>query len=718
MRLFNIRASVFGRSHIHNALMYVWQGGAEGANALADMLAGKISPCGKLPNTQLKTIEGLPFLQDFGSTGTIKYTEDIYVGYRYTETFDKDRVKFPFGYGITYTDFDLKYSVEENGDKITVKAEVKNIGSFASKEVVQIYFGAPCGKLGTPEKQLIDFKKTKELNPDESEVLEISFLKSQLSSYDDSGVTGNKHCYVMENGEYKIYAGTDVRSSREVLSFVLDETVVTEQLEEVMAPETPFDRIVAKEENGKRVISLEAAPLRETDLDERIISRRAEEIPYTGDRGIKLLDVYEGKNTIEEFVAQITDQDLTCLVCGEGMNSPKVTPGTGGAFGGVTDKLLEYGIPVCCVTDGPSGLRLADQHTATSMPNGYVFASCFDEPFIEELFTLEGVELFRCNIDALLGPGMNIHRHPLCGRNFEYFSEDPVLSGKVAAAQSRGLKKIGCTTTIKHFCGNNQELGRHYEDSVISVRALREIYLKGFRIAVEEGGATAIMTSYNLINGYHAASNYDLTTTVLRNEWGYTGMVMTDWWAKCNVKGDGGNTENLKAMVRAQNDVYMVCPSAENKPHNIIEGLNEGYIVRSDLQRTAMNLLRYIMNSPTFMKFVDGGCVIPEFAKLDETGMKLLATVESPVAEGEYEVEFGGDSDIIFVIELASHTADLAQSGVRIYIDSAPGIALAVEGTKGKFVTYKRQIKKPLATHKLTFKFEHMVEIKSVKIYG
>ena len=244
----------------------------------------------------------------------------------------------------------------------------------------------------------------------------------------------------------------------------------------------------------------------------------------------------------------MNDNDLAAIVCGEGMNSPKVTIGTGGAFGGVTDSLLDLGIPVCCVTDGPSGIRIGGDLKSTSLPNGYVFASSFDDDLTEQIFELEGIELFAYNIDALLGPGMNIHRHPLCGRNFEYFSEDPLLSGKIAAAQSRGITKSGCTTTIKHFSCNNQEFKRSYCNAVVSERALREIYLKGYEIAVKEGNATAIMTSYNPINGYWSASNYDLTTTVLRDEWGYKGFVMTDWWARCNCKGEEGTKENLKAF--------------------------------------------------------------------------------------------------------------------------------------------------------------------------
>ncbi len=591
-----------------SALLYVWQGGQEGANALADILSGKTSPCGKLPDTQPFKVEDYPSFSNFGNRNECVYQEDIYVGYRYFETFARDKVRYPFGYGITYAEFKTDFNACCENGKITVTAKVKNVGNFASREVIQVYFGAPCGRLGTPSKQLAAYAKTEELNPGQSQTLEIMFDVSEMASYDDCGATGNEFCYVLEQGEYLIFAGTDVRNSECVYKFNLENTVVTEKLEQIMPPEKAFERLTAIcDADGNRLLKKTNAPLRKYDLDARIKSRRFEEIIFTGDKGIKLIDVADRKNTLDEFVAQLSDEDLFAIVCGEGMNSPKVTVGTGAAFGGVTDSLLEMGIPVCCVSDGPSGIRIGGDFKTTSLPNGYVFAASFDDDLTERIFELIGVELFAHNIDALLGPGMNIHRHPFCGRNFEYFSEDPLLSGKIAAAQSRGIARSGCTTTIKHFCCNNQELGRSGCDSVVSERALREIYLKGFGIAVKEGGATAIMTAYNAVNGYLTASNYDLTETLLRKEWNYSGFVMSDWWARCNCRGEAGTVENLKAMVRAHNDIFMVCESAKEKVHNLREGLNEGYITRADLQYCAKNLLNYILKSPTFQKFVDNG---------------------------------------------------------------------------------------------------------------
>ena len=664
-----------------SALLYIWQGGEEGANALEDILSGKTSPCGKLPDTQVLKAEDYPYFDAFGNKNECIYEEDIYVGYRYFETFAKDKVRYPFGFGLTYTEFETEYSAYEKDGNITVSAAVKNIGNYTSREVIQVYFGAPCGKLGKPEKQLIAYKKTKELKPQESETLDITFSVKDMSSYDDGGVTGNEFCYVLEKGDYYIYAGNNVRQSGFVFTYNVKETVITERLEQVLPPEKEFKRYTAvQDENGKVTLAQTDVPLRKFDLDIRINERRPQDLPFTGDKGIKLIDAADGKNTIDEFISQLTDADLAAMVCGEGMESPKVTVGTGGAFGGVTDLLLDLGIPVCCVTDGPSGIRIGGDLKSTSLPNGYVFASSFDDELTEKIFEFEGMELFAYNIDALLGPGMNIHRHPLCGRNFEYFSEDPLLSGKTAAAQTRGISKSGCTTTIKHFICNNQEYGRAECNAVVSERALREIYLKGFEIAVKEGGATAVMTSYNPVNGYWNASNYDLTETVLRREWGFEGIVMTDWWARCNCKGEAGNRENLKALVRAHNDLYMVCDSAEEKPHNIFEGLKEGYITRGDLQYCARNILHYILKSPTFKKFADGGCVKPDFGSIDETALEAVTVIENIVPNKEYAPCYSKDKKCVFVFETECVGNTLAQYPITLSVGGKQSVSLSVSG--------------------------------------
>ena len=308
--------------------------------------------------------------------------------------------------------------------------------------------------------------------------------------------------------------------------------------------------------------------------------------------------------SMEEFLSQLTDEELVWLTRGEGMNSPKTTPGTGGAFGGVTEELLKYGIPIGCCSDGPSGIRLDCGNLAFSMPNCTCLACTFNEQLCEELYQWEGLELRKNKVDNLLGPGLNIHRNPLNGRNFEYFSEDPFISGKMAAAQLKGLHKYGVTGTIKHFACNSQETHRNEVNALVSERALREVYLKGFEIAVREGGAYSVMSSYNPVNGIWTSSNYDLLTTILRKEWGFTGIVMTDWWAKGNEEGEEGSRRNMAPMIRAQNDLYMVAADAKSNSNkdNLMEKLEEGSLTRGELARAADNICRYLMTAPSYWR--------------------------------------------------------------------------------------------------------------------
>ncbi len=380
---------------------------------------------------------------------------------------------------------------------------------------------------------------------------------------------------------------------------------MVEQLEEACAPVTAFDRLrPGTSEGGVYTKEYEPAPLRTVNPMDRRNERLIKADPCAGDKGYKLSDVAEGKVTMDEFLAQLTDEDLCCIVRGEGMCSPKVTPGTAGAFGGVTKRLLDFGIPTGCCADGPSGIRMDCGTHAFAMPNGTLMACTFDPELVGELYEYEGLELRKNKVDTLLGPGINIHRHPLNGRNFEYFSEDPLLTGEMAAAQLLALHKYGVTGTIKHFACNSQEFHRHDVEAVISERALREIYLKAFEIAVKEGGARSIMTSYNPINGFWSASSYDLLTTILHGQWGYKGMVMTDWWAKSNDQGQEGERTNTAAMVRAQNDLYMVVPDSEsNALHdNSAEGLSKGTVDRAEFIRSAANICNFLLQSPAMLR--------------------------------------------------------------------------------------------------------------------
>lgn len=594
-------------SYNPSAVIYVWQGGQEGGNGVVDVLCGNVNPCGKLPDTIAYNIEDYPSTSNFDGEDEAIYEEDIYVGYRYFETFAKDRVKYPFGYGLSYTRFECKAKVfEEQEDRLIFDIEVKNIGSYSGKEVVQIYSSAPQGSLGKPSLELKDYKKTKELKAGESQILSFTLLKADLASYDDSGASGYKSCYVLEEGRYKIYLGSSVRDITLLGSFEIEDIIVTQELEEACAPRKNFKRIKPKVSNGKVTVDYEPAPTRTVQLLDKIEREKPKDLPYTGDKGYKLVDVYDNKVDLDTFVAQLNDYDLTCLVRGEGMSSPKVTPGTAGAFGGVTEELKEYGIPIGCCADGPSGQRLDNGAEAFSLPNGTAIGATFNQELVEELYKMEGLEMRKNNIDTLLGPGINIHRNPLNGRNFEYISEDPILTGTMARAQVKGMHHVGVTGTLKHFAANNQEFNRRKINSVLSERALREIYLKGFEIAVKEGEAYSIMTTYGGINGIWTASNYDLNTGILRNEWGFKGIVMTDWWAEMNEEGQDPSVKNTGPMIRSQNDLYMVTldPAANSMDDNSMEYIESGKVTRGQFQRSAKNICYMIMKSPVMDRFL------------------------------------------------------------------------------------------------------------------
>jgi len=581
-----------------DSLLYVWQGGMTGGTGTAAVLTGKVSPSGKLPDTVAYSVTDYPSDPYFGNKDRNFYTEDIYVGYRYFETFAKEKVRYPFGFGLSYTTFDVKaFSCEITDSGAVIEVSVKNTGSYKGKETVQIYLEAPQGRLGKAARVLCGYEKTKELAPDEEQLLKIEVCLSDFSSYDDSGVTGSRFCYVLEAGDYNFYAGTDVRNAELVCTKNVPELVIVKQCRQAAAPVQEFDRMKAETDGEGYSIAFEKTPLSEVDEDERRLAAIPAEISQTGDKGIKLCDVVSGNNTMTEFIAQLSDYDLSCIIRGEGMGSPRVTPGTASAFGGVSDNLVAFGIPAGCCSDGPSGMRMDCGTKAFSIPIGTLIASTFNKPLVTELFSLLGLEMTANNVDCLLAPGMNIHRHPLNGRNFEYFSEDPYLTGTMATAELDGLHSAGVTGTIKHFCGNNQETNRHFLESVVSERALREIYLRGFEMAVRKGKAQTVMTTYGIVNGLWTAASYDLNTVILREEWGFKGYTMTDWWANINQRGTWADKTNFASMARAQNDVYMVCADGGNHNDNTLEALENGTLTRAELQRNAANILNFIVGT-------------------------------------------------------------------------------------------------------------------------
>ena len=592
------------------AVAYIWQGGQEGGSGAVDVLSGDVDPSGRLTDTIALDIADYPSTKNFGDRDRNVQEEDIYVGYRWFETFAPEKVLYPFGFGLSYTTFAIEpESCDWDGRAARLRVRVMNTGSVPGREVVQAYVQPPQGELGKPRRALIGFAKTGLLAPGAEETVEIAVPAALLSSYDDAGKTGHRSAWVLEAGEYALFIGSNVRACEKAGRFTIAETVVVEQLSEALAPVRPFRRVVPKMTDSGLVPDCEDAPLATHKLSERRSRHLPKELGYTGDKGLKLRDVAEGRCSMEDFIAQLSDEDLACIVRGEGMSSPKVTPGCGGAFGGVTERLLHYGIPIACVTDGPSGIRMDSGKQAFAMPNGACLAASWDPELMEELYQWEGLELRKNKIDALLGPGLNLHRNPLNGRNFEYFSEDPLVTGRCAAAQLRGMQRWGVTGVIKHFAMNTQETRRHFVDHVVSERAARELYLRGFELAVKEGGAHAVMTTYGSVNGTYTSSNYDLVTRILREEWGFVGIAMTDWWAKGGEECGPGDVGNVAAMVRAQNDLFMVTASAEdNSNHdNSLEALADGRVTRGEYQRSAANICRFIMGKPVFARYIEAG---------------------------------------------------------------------------------------------------------------
>ena len=692
-----------------DALLYVWQGGMTGGTGTADVLTGKVSPSGKLPDTAAKKVSDYPSDPYFGNKIREFYTEDIFVGYRWFETFAKDKVLYPFGFGLSYTSFDIAMTNAENKENETIiEVKVTNTGSFKGKEVVQIYCEAPQGRLGKPARVLCGFEKTKELAPGESQSLRIIIDHRNIASYDDHNGSDTAYCWILEKGKYTFCIGSDVRSCTGCFEFELGNDVVLEKCEQALAPVTEFDRIKAvPTENGLNAVK-EKAPLSLIDEKQRLLASIPEEIKYTGDKGLKLADVKNGKCTMSEFIAQLSDHDLSCIIRGEGMGSPRVTAGTASAFGGVSDELNAFGIPAGCCDDGPSGMRLDCGTKAFSLPNGTLIASTFNKELIEELFAYVGIEMVANKVDCLLGPGMNIHRHPLNGRNFEYFSEDPFLTGQMASAELRGLHSAGVTGTIKHFCANNQETNRHTVDSVVSERALREIYLRGFEMAVKLGGAKTIMTTYGSLNGVWTAGNFDLNTTVLRDQWGFTGFTMTDWWANVNYRGEEPRRGYYVPMAKAQNDVYMVCSDSSCVDEDIMKALADGELKRAELQRNAANVLGVLMDTHAMKRIMGEEDTVEIINRSDSEGSDDDPVEFYEIAD-KFKLDLNGVKSVqgqnysfaIIInkpgfykvtITASSTQSSLAQIPLTLFATGIPCGTYTWNGTEGKPVPLEKEI--------------------------
>jgi len=587
----NIMDMSFVNDYPISAVLYVWQLGMESGNAVADVLCGKVNPSGKLSDTIARSYPDYPSSSSFGNKEYNNYEEDIFVGYRYFETFDREKVLYPFGFGLSYTTFDIKtVQVFRQDDRTGLQVMVTNTGDLPGKEVVQVYCSAPEGKLSKARKTLVAYGKTRLLAPGDKEILTLKVRDIDCASFDDSGVTGFKDAFVLEAGTYRLLVGNCSTTETVGGEFTVDATKKLCQCTESCGPEAGFEVLG---NHGKIPVTPGSR-----DLRQRILDNLPDEIPFTGDQGIKLSDVVSGKASLESFVAQLTDRELGDLSRGEGpMDSKHGTSGNAGIFAGITQQLRDKGIPAIVTADGPAGLRV--KRYTSLIPCGTSLACTWNDALVEALFIKIGQEANYFGIDVILSPGMNIHRNPLCGRNFEYYSEDPILCGKMAAAAVRGIQAGGTSACPKHFACNNQEVNRNQNDSRVSMRALREIYLKCFEICVKESAPQNIMTSYNKINGVWSHYNYDLVTTVLRGEWDYRGNVMTDWWMRKSASPEFPKVKNSAYRVRAQVDVLMPGGESYAKQKYVFDeeqletlGQEDG-LTRAELQRTAMNVLRF-----------------------------------------------------------------------------------------------------------------------------
>lgn len=590
-----------------SAVLLLWQGGQESGTAAAELLCGKMNPCGALADTVAEKYEDYPSAADFANRDLNNYSEDIYVGYRYFETFAKDRVLYPFGFGLSYTDFEVKLknaAAKKNG--FLFEVSVKNTGSRAGKRPVMLYLEKPQGVLGNPLRELAAFAKTELLEPGTQQDIELFVSMYQLTSYDSQGVSGFESSYITQAGEYGFYLGQAADCAEKVFSYYQEKTALFEKLSENLAPAEKFDIInPVKGINGYIPIK-RPVPLRKTDLRQKIIDEMPQAYTPSCRSDISLFDVADGKSTLEEFVSTLSLDELEALTRGDyTMNSKLGAPGNAGALGGVLQSLRDKGVPPVITTDGPSGIRLSAK--SSLMPIGSLLACSFDTALVEEVYKAVAGEMLERGSDVLLAPGMNIHRNPLCGRNFEYYSEDPYVSGKIAAAAVRGIQSNGASACPKHFACNNQEFARTKNDSRVSERALREIYLKGFEICIKEAQPQNIMTSYNKINGVYNHYNYELCTDILRKEWNYKGNVMTDWWMQYEKSPEFPNVRDNAYRVRAQVDVLMPGGkrNGKRKPDGtLLESFGDrGGITLAELQRTAVNALSFAMNSTAFKRF-------------------------------------------------------------------------------------------------------------------
>ena len=693
-----------------DSLLLMSQAGMRGGDAVVKVLNGEVTPSGKLTDTWAVNYEDYSSSEGFGANDENvtqeDYTDDIYVGYRYFDTFNVTPA-YEFGYGLSYTDFNIDVKdVTVDEENVTVDVRVTNVGEkYAGKEVVEVYFSAPDGALEKPYQELATYGKTDTLAPGESQELTLSYATTEMSSYSE-----DLAAYVMENGDYIVRVGNSSRNTSVEAVINLDSNKVTEQLSNQMVQDEEIDTLsnegatpytyegeaeeIAKAERFEldanaietvnnaseyddesvisyvyegsdyTVVDQEAnprytkAPSGNNTTPSQLIEPYEETIQYVEKtkENPTLLDVYQGTVTMEELLASLSVEEMSYIVEGLGWgggSEPVVgaqANSVKGAAGETTSRYYETrAIPNTVLADGPAGIRITQSYTengttyyqyCTAFPIGTLIAQSWDKDVAKQFGEAIGEEMLEMGVTMWLAPGMNIHRNPLCGRNFEYYSEDPLVAGVTAASTTLGVQSNeGIGVTIKHYAGNNQENNRNAVNNTITERALREIYLKGFEIAVKTANPMAIMTSYNLNNSMPAADDYDLCTDIPRGEWGFNGLVMTDW--------GGGQSTPVNSM-HAGNDLIM--PGGSSKSIAEATGVT---LPLGDLQKATRNVLNVIMDSTQFKKIGAENGVEVEIGKFTESaGLGLFLDVTKS------EVTSVNKTALQIAVDVASNITD------------------------------------------------------------
>ena len=621
---------ILEQTHNIKGILNISQLGQEGGDALADVLLGKEVPSGKLTTTWARHYEDYPSSEEYGYlNGNLEkeeYKEGIFVGYRYFDSFGKKPL-FPFGFGLSYTSFEIKccgLKIEES--KIRTEVQVTNTGNkYAGKEVVQIYTTFPRTDFEKEYKRLVGFAKTRLLQPGETQTLIIEIQEKQLASFNE-----DSHTWIMEKGSYGLMLGNNSDNLEFAAILEVPDYEELEQLDEICPLQEKLDCIHLSEEMQEKLIQYQKEE-KLAQVPRYLFKPRCLSTPSE-----KTNDVEKNKGSLtNEYkkvlskIAEKSAEELIPLLYGKISENISTLGAAGirvpGSAGETSGALEECGVPSLVMADGPAGIRLRQWYQVnketdsiyemgvlgslengilepgvyhenadtyyqycTAFPVGTALAQTWDTELMTKFGKAIAEEMEEFHVNLWLAPGMNIHRNPLCGRNYEYYSEDPYLTGMLAAAVTRGVQsKPGCGVTIKHFACNNQEDNRMGVDSRVSERALREIYLRGFEIAVKEGNPVSIMTSYNLENGVHAANSKDLCVTVARKEWGFDGAIMSDW--NTTVPEDGSTPWKCAA---AGNDIIM--PGNPDDDKNILQAYKEGKLTEEEIRSCAEHLITMI----------------------------------------------------------------------------------------------------------------------------